>query len=142
MIKGVDYTGTAVVFFCHDGKGNYILSKRSQNCRDEHGRWDPGGGGLDFGEKVADLLSREIREEYCTDVLDSEFLGYRDVHRMVNGKKNHWLVLDFRVLVDKSKVANGEPHKFDEIGWFRLDALPSPMHSQWKIAAEKYKDKL
>ena len=43
---GISYIGTAVVFFCHDGKGNFVLSKRGENCRDEHGRWDPGGGAV------------------------------------------------------------------------------------------------
>jgi len=35
-------------------------------------------------------------------------------------------------------VANGEPHKFDEIGWFKLDNPPSPLHSQLPSALKKY----
>ena len=70
MIKGVDYPGVTVVFLCHDGKGNYLLGKRSKNCRDEQGRWDSGGGGLDLGSSVEETLKREIKEEYCTKVLE------------------------------------------------------------------------
>jgi hypothetical protein len=33
-------------------------------------------------------------------------------------------------LVDPTKVKNNEPEKIDEIGWFSLDKLPSPLHSQ------------
>lgn len=49
MKKGEDYTGVSIVYLCHDGKGRYLLAKRSVNCRDEHGVWDCGGGGLEFG---------------------------------------------------------------------------------------------
>lgn len=142
MRKGLDYTGLTVVFLCHDGKGNYLLNKRSVNCRDEHGCWDPGGGSIDFGEQVLETLHREIYEEYCTDVLSFEFLGYRDVHRVHEGQKTHWIALDFRVHVDREKVRNGEPHKCEELRWFSLDNLPSPLHSQFPHFLEKYKDKL
>lgn len=142
MVKGIDYTGIAVVFFCHDGKGNYLLSKRSKNCRDEHGRWDPGGGGVDFGHKVEAVLKQEVKEEYCADILQHEFLGFRDVHRLYKGQKTHWIALDFKVLLDPKQVRNGEPHKFDEIRWFKLNKLPKPLHSQFPNALVKYKDKL
>ncbi len=79
MRKGVDYTGIATVYFCHDGQGNFIMAKRSQNARDEQGCWDIGGGALEFGMAVDDSLCKEIKEEYCADVLGFEFLGYRDV---------------------------------------------------------------
>jgi ADP-ribose pyrophosphatase YjhB (NUDIX family) len=142
MKKGVDFTGVTIVFACHDGKGNFLLSKRGQNCRDEQGTWDPGGGGLEFGDTVEDTLRKEIAEEYCTDVLDFEFMGYRDVHREHEGAKTHWIALDFKVLIDPAKVQNGEPHKMDEIGWFTLDTLPSPTHSQWPKFLELYRAKL
>ncbi len=142
MKKGVDYTGVAVVFGCHDGNGNFLFAKRGQNSRDEKGCWDPGGGGLEFGDTVEDTLRKEIMEEYCTDVLDYEFLGYRDVHREHEGVKTHWIALDFKVLVDREKVKNGEPHKLDEIAWFKLDEIPSPMHSQIPEWLRLHREKL
>ena len=143
MQKGVDYVAVGVVFFCHDGKGSVLLSKRGKNCRDEHGNWDVGGGGIEFGDTAINTLKKEIKEEYCTNVLDYEFLGYRDdVYREHNGKKIHWVALDFKVLVDPAKVKNGEPHKLDEVKWFTLDTLPAPLHSQMPIFLEKYKNNL
>lgn len=142
MKIGVDYIGNTVTFVCHDGQGNYLLSKRGVNCRDEHGTWDPGGGGVEVHDTVIDTLKKEITEEYCTDILEYEFMGYRDVHRDNNGIKTHWIALDFKVLVNREKVRNGEPHKLDEIGWFKLNELPQPLHSQFPFALEKYKDKL
>ncbi len=142
MQKGIDYTGITIVYLCYDEQGNILLSKRSDKCRDEHGTWDPGGGGLELHDTVIDTLKKEIKEEYCTDVLSHEFLGYRDVHREHNGKKTHWIALDFKVLIDKDKAQNGEPHKFDSIQWFRLDSLPTPLHSQFPKFLELYRDKL
>jgi len=118
------------------------MGKRSRNCRDEYGRWCIGGGGLKFGEEVEKTIQREIQEEYCARVLQQEFLGYRDVHRVHDGKKTHWVLLDFRVLVDKSLVKNGEPDVLDEVKWFSLENLPSPLHSQLPGFLDKYSSKL
>ena len=142
MLKGIDFPGVTVVFFCHDGNGNVLLSKRSTACRDEHGTWDPGGGSIEFGQSIEETLRREITEEYCTDVLDYEFLGFREMHREHAGRKTHWIALDFKVLVDRSKVKNGEPHKFDALEWFTPATLPHPLHSQFPFFIEKYKEKL
>lgn len=144
MKKGVDFVGVTVSYFCHDGKGNFLMAKRTNKCRDEWERWDTGGGGIEVGDTIEGTLKKEIKEEYCTDVLKSEFLGYDEVFREHEGQKTHWLSFRFKVLVDPAKAANGEPHKFSEIGWFQLDNLPpvDELHSQLPTAIEKYKDKL
>jgi ADP-ribose pyrophosphatase YjhB (NUDIX family) len=137
MNKGTDFTGVTICYFCHDGKGKFLMNLRSTNCRDEHGRWDIGAGGLEFGDGVEETLRKEIKEEYCTDVLKFEFMGFRELHREHEGKRTHWIALDYKVLVDPSKVDNGEKHKFVDIGWFTLDNLPSPTHSQFPRFLEK-----
>ena len=71
-----------------------------------------------------------------------EFLGYRDVHRENNGVKTHWIALDFKVLVNKDQARNCEPHKFEEVKWFKLEEFPSPLHSQLPIALEMYEGRL
>lgn len=142
MKKGEDFTGVTIVYFCHDGKGNVLMGKRSSNARDEHGRWDIGGGGLEFGETIESTLKKEIAEEYCTDVLDYEFLGYRDVHRDREGKKTHWVALDFKVLINRGKARIGEPHKFNALEWFPVNALPTPVHSQFPTFLSQYRSRL
>lgn len=144
MQKGVDYIGNSVVYFCHDGKGKFIMGKRSTQARDEQGRWDIGGGGVELHDTVENTLRKEIKEEYCTDILGFEFLGYRDVHREHQGKPTHWLALDFKVLVDPQQVKNGEPHKMDAVEWFSLDNMPNmeESHSQWPEFLRLYRHRL
>lgn len=142
MQKGVDFIGVSIVYFCHDGKGNFLMHKRGLGARDEQGKWDIGAGGLELHDTVENTLRKEIMEEYSTDVLSFEFLGYRDVHRTHENKPTHWIALDFKVLVDPKKVKNGEPHKFDEVGWFNFENLPENRHSVLDLFFEKYKNQL
>ena len=140
--KRIDYIGVGVVFLCHDGKGNFVMHKRSVNTRDEHGKWDFGAGGVEFGHTIEETLRKEIREEYCVDVLGYEFIDYLDVHREYEGKPTHWISLAFKVLVDPARVRIGEPDMCDEIGWLTLDALPDNLHSQIPRFLEMYRDRL
>jgi 8-oxo-dGTP diphosphatase len=142
MKKGTDYTGITVTFLCHDGTGKYLLQKRSANCRDEHGRWDGGGGGLKFGEHLDAAVAREIGEEYGAEVLASEFLGYREVFREHEGAPTHWIAFDFRVQLDPATVMRNEPDMQEELGWFSLNELPQPLHSQMQGVFDRYRDRL
>lgn len=144
MLKGIDFVGVSVVYFCHDGNGKFVMHKRGKQSRDEHGRWDIGAGGVEVGDTVEETLRKEIKEEYGADVLQFEFIGFRDVHREHDGTKTHWIALDYKVLVDPSQVKNGEPHKFDEIRWFTAADTPAPneCHSQLPYFLEKYKSVL
>lgn len=145
--KGISFIGVTTPFICHDGKGNIFLAKRSKNTRDEHGRWDSGGGGLKHGESVESGLRREVLEEYGVEPISIESLGYYDAFRETSdGQPTHWLALPFAVLVDRSKVKICEPDMVDDSGWFRLDNLPQPMHSQFdkfcKIHGQKLRHAL
>lgn len=144
MQSGKDHIGVSIVYFCHDGQGNFVMHKRSAQTRDEHGKWDIGGGGLELHETVESCLKKEIKEEFCADIISSKFLGFRDVHRNHNGKLTHWVALDFKILIDPAQVKNGEPHKFDDLRWFTLETCPSDsdLHSQLPIFFSKYQDQL
>ncbi len=139
MKAGVDYIGVNVVFFCHDGQGNWLLHKRSQNCRDEQGHWDCGGGQLEFGEDIEDGLLREVAEEYgCKGVISAE-LPIHNALRQHNGKKTHWVSIGFIVQVDPSEAKLNEPHSMDEIGWFTFANLPEPLHTSAQKRLLKHK---
>ena len=118
------------------------MAKRTNNTRDEHGVWDIGGGGVEFGDSIDQTIRQEIRQEYCTEVLEYEFLGYRDMHRIHQGVPTHWIALDFKVLITPALVKNGEEDKFDDVKFFKLDCLPAPVHSQFPVFLDLYKKRL
>lgn len=126
---GIDYIGITTPFYCVDGRGHLLMHKRSMNCRDEKGRWDTGAGQLDFGEDVEHGVLREVKEEYgCSGKILAQVPPH-SVIRVQDRVKTHWLAIPHIVLVDPQKVKNNEPHKIEELGWFSLDNLPSPMHT-------------
>lgn len=143
MKKGIDYIGVAVVPFAHDGQGNYVLGLRTENCRDEHNRWEPtGGGGLEHGESIEEAIKREVKEEIGTTPFNLEYLGVREVFREHDGQKTHWLAFDYKVEVKPEEVKIMEPHMCAELRWCKIDEIPEPMHSQFPFFLDKYKDKL
>ncbi|MBI2483949.1 NUDIX domain-containing protein [Candidatus Uhrbacteria bacterium] len=91
------------------------------------------------GELLEDALRREVKEEYCVDILEYQYLGFREVHRVKEGKPTHWIVFDYRVRIDPTLCAIGDPEKMEDITWCAPDALPSPMHSQWPDFFSRYK---
>ncbi len=136
MKKGIDYIGITVVFFCHDGKGSFLLHKRSRNCRDEQGRWDCGGGAIEFGEIFEEAVRREVKEEYCTNITDLHFLETSNIIREHNKVKTHWIAIIFAAKVEPSTVKIGDPKKMDEIGWFTKETLPHNLHSMFHETLE------
>lgn len=119
------------------------MAKRSQAARDEKGRWDIGGGGLDWGLTAEENVIKEVQEEYTATPLKVDFMGYRDVFRtLADQTQTHWLALDFVVLVDPKSVVINEPDKFEDSGWFTPDNLPQPLHSQILSTLRKNKEAL
>lgn len=126
---GLDYIAIATPFYCNDGKGKFVMHKRSKNCRDEHGRWDFGSGKLEFGEEIEESVLREVFEEYGCSGKIQEQLPAHSIIRKQNNATTHWIVIPFFVKVNLAEVVNNEPHKMDEIGFFSLSSLPSPIHT-------------
>lgn len=129
--RGIDHIGVGIVAVVHDGHGRILLMKRGQKARDEQGRWDVCGGAIEFGETIDQAIKREVAEELCTEPTEVVFLSAYDAHREHNGDKTHWVQVVHAVQVDPTKIAIGEPHKIDELEWFAIDSLPTPLHSQF-----------
>jgi len=149
MQPGVDYVGVTTPFYCNDGNGRFLLHKRSKNCRDEHGRWDPGSGQLDYGLTPEENVLKEVSEEYgCVGEIQEQ-IPVHSIFREWDGKKTHWLAIPFFVKVDPNEVKNNEPDRIDEIRWFTLDELPEPLHvgfnftyTHYRKYFEKYSNKI
>jgi ADP-ribose pyrophosphatase YjhB (NUDIX family) len=140
MQPGFDYTGVSVTFFCHDGNGNFLLSRRSEKCRDEHHRWEVGGGKLEFGEDPASGMLREVSEEYGVQGIIEQALPAVSLSRIHNNRRTHWITFPFIVRIPREAVRIGEPEAIEEIGWYRFNKLPTPLHTGMQMVVEKLSD--
>ena len=138
--RGIDHIGVSANAIIHDGHGKILLQKRGPKARDENGHWDVTGGAIEFGETIEEAIIREIREELCTKPLEIRFLTVYDAHRIHGDNKTHWVAITYIVRVDPKTVRIGEPNKVDELAWFSLNKLPSPMHSQFHKTHQALKD--
>lgn len=139
MKAGEDYIGVTTPFYCNDGKGNFLLHKRSKNCRDEQGKWDPGGGQLEFGLTPEENVLKEVKEEYGCNGVIQKSIPPHTILRINNGKRTHWITFPYFIKVKRSEVKINEPDKIDELGWFRLNNLPKPLHSGFGWTLKHYK---
>lgn len=138
MKAGFGYVGVSTPFYCHDGKGNFLFHKRSNKCRDEHGRWDTGSGQLEFGLTPEENVLKEIKEEYGVIGKIEKAIPAHSLFRKHNRQKTHWIAFPFFVLVNPQKVRINDKEKIEEIGWFTLSKLPSPLHTGFAYTFKKY----
>jgi 8-oxo-dGTP diphosphatase len=111
------------------GDGGFWLMRRSENCRDEHGRWDTCAGMLEEGWRAEDNMRRELAEELGVTPVSLSSIGWQEAFRPGNAAAPHCVVLDYLAVVRKAGVTIAEPRKFTDGGWFTLAALPHPQHS-------------
>lgn len=143
MKIGIDYIGVSTSFYCHNGKGKWLLHKRSINCRDERGAWDSGGGKLEFGLTLEENVLKEIREEYgCEAQIQQQLSAITLLRKSIDGTQTHWIIIPFILFLDEknvSKVKISDPEKMAELGWFTLDNLPHPLHSGFQKTITLYR---
>ncbi len=139
MKAGVDYIGITTPFYCNDGKGRFLLHRRSDKCRDEKGTWDFGSGQLEFGETPEESALREAEEEYGIKGEIQEQLPAHSILRDQSGVKTHWLAVPFFIKMDIKKAKITEPEKATAIGIFSLDDLPQPLHTGVILTMSLYK---
>ena len=126
MKKGTDYIGVGVGAMIFDDRGRLLLTKRGQAAKNERGRWEIPGGGVELNETRADAIVREVKEELGVDVEVLE--GLLTFEHMIPDEGQHWLATTFIVQLRGGQAPKiMEPHKCEAIEWFTLDALPSPL---------------
>lgn len=110
--------------------GRLLLVQR--RTTPEAGCWGLPGGKVDLFEPAADAVRREIAEEVGIAIDPADLLCVVDQIDRAAGI--HWLSPVY--LVDRFAGApvNREPGKHAAIGWFALDALPSPLTTPTRAA--------
>jgi len=137
MKQGVDYIGVAVGAMMFNNKGELFLTKRSQNCKNERGHWEIPGGSVEYGETLEHAVRREVKEEYGVEV-DIVRQCIASDH-LIPADKQHWVPTTFIVKIKPGQMPQiMEPDKCDGMGWFALDALPTPLSIVTRIDVERY----
>lgn len=132
MKKGIDYIGVGVGAVILNSEGRVFLARRGREVRNESGRWEFPGGGVEFGETLEHALMREVREEYGLEIEVQELIDV--VNHLIPAEKQHWVSPTFLCRVKSGAPSIREPHKCDEIGWFTLDNIPE---EQLSLASKK-----
>ena len=122
MKKGIDYIGVGVGAVIFNSGGRVFLAKRGREARNESGKWEFPGGGVEFGETLEQAIVREVMEEYGIEI---SVLGLLDVvNHLIPEEGQHWVSPTFLCSIVSGTPRIREPHKCDEIGWFAIDNIP------------------
>lgn len=140
MKAGIDYIGVSAGAFIINSKGEILLTKRSKNTRNEHGKWEAPGGQVHFGETREQAIKREIKEELGVDIQIIGVLNIAD--EILKKDKQHWLPTTFLVKIKQGKPKIMEPDKCDGMAWFSLNKIPKNISYITSLDLGKYKKKL
>ena len=136
----IDYIGVGVGALIVNDRGMLFLSRRGVKAKNERGLWEFPGGSVEFGERLADALRREMREEYGIEITVGELLDVTD--HILPEERQHWVSPTFicRIISGEPRIL--EPEKCAEIGWFAPDEMPEGLTMITRINWEHYKQKI
>ncbi|MBZ0301861.1 MAG: NUDIX domain-containing protein [Anaerolineae bacterium] len=122
---GFDVIGVGVGAMVFNDQGQVFLSQRGPTAKNERGTWEFPGGSVEFGEKLTDAIQREFLEEYGMSIAIDELLGVED--HILPDEGQHWVSPTYLAHHVSGEPRILEPGKCSAIGWFALDALPTPL---------------
>lgn len=125
MHIGQDYIGVGVGAMVFNDQNQVFLAQRGPKARNERGCWEFPGGRVEFGEKLADAIRREFREEYGMQIEGLELLCVTD--HIIIAENQHWVSPTFLARYVAGTPQILEPDKCTAIGWFSLTDLPAPL---------------
>ena len=103
-------------------EGRLLLLKRRK--APEAGCWSLVGGKVDFLERAAKAAQRETLEEVGLNIEVGPLLCLIE---MIGIDDQHWISPFYRASAQSGEAVNREPEKIAAIGWFALDAPPTPL---------------
>lgn len=125
MKRGVDYIGVGVGAIIVDEQGRLFLARRGPKAKNERGLWEFPGGSVELGERLADALRREIREEYGVEIEVGELLDVVD--HILPDEGQHWVSPTFICRIASGEPVIQESDKCSGIGWFHPGQVPAEL---------------
>lgn len=120
--RGIDYIGVGVGALIVNDRGQVFMARRGPLAKNERGLWEFPGGSVEFGERLADALKREIREEYGVEITVGHLLDVVDHILPTEGQ--HWVSPTYLCCIESGEPRILEPGKCTEIGWFSPEGAP------------------
>ena len=140
MRRGVDYIGVGVGAVILNEDGRLFLALRGPAAKNERGLWEFPGGSVEFGERLADALRREIFEEYGVQIEVGDLLDVVD--HLLPAEGQHWVSPTFICRLVSGEPTIREPGKCAAIGWFALDELPANLTVVTQANLAHYRQRL
>ncbi len=124
MKAGVDYIGVGVGVVLLDTLGRVFLAKRGPKASNEAGTWEFPGGRVERGERLAQAIKREMKEEYGITIEVDDQPFYVCDH-IIPDEGQHWLSPTFLGRIIEGEPTILEPDKCSAINWFWPSELES-----------------
>lgn len=140
MVRGVDTIGVGVGAIIINDLGELFLAKRGPKAKNERFLWEFPGGTVEFGEKLADALRREMREEYGIEIEVGPLLDVID--HILPDEGQHWVSPTYLCKIRAGVPQIKEPEKCSEIGWFPLDQVPQELTMISRENLKHYKERV
>lgn len=121
MKKGIDYIGVGIGAVIVDTEGKMLLSKRGPKAKNERGKWEFPGGGVEFGDTMEETIKREMKEELGITIETYQQLPVLD--HIIRDEDQHWITSGFISKIRKGTPTIHEPEKCSAIGWFSLSQM-------------------
>jgi 8-oxo-dGTP diphosphatase len=127
---------TSVGALVFDGADRVLLSLRGAGARNEAHHWEFPGGSVAFGETLLAAVHRELHEEHGIEIeVDGGLLCVVD-HLLPN-ERQHWVAVAYMARHVGGTAEVREPDRCDDVGWFPLGDLPSPLTKISEICVEQ-----
>ncbi len=138
MKQGSDYIGVSAGVMLINAHGEVFLAKRGRAAKNERGCWETPGGGVEFGETLAQAAKREMKEEYGIDIEIIEQFPAAD--HLIPDEHQHWVATTFLARLKPGQTPEIlELEKCDATGWFPLDNLPAQLSLITQTDIKEYK---
>lgn len=136
LIPGRDHIGVGGGALIVNDRNETLLIRRTPKARNDAGVWSQPGGTLEYGEKVEQMVVREIKEELDITVKLDTLLCYTD--QILSSENQHWVAISYLAKLYEGEPKNLEPHKHDQIRWFSFQHLPRKISKPTKDAIRSY----